>query len=148
MDWNSCVALKNTNQWGKQDFNMLDRIDWTLEHVISWVQIYPVHAYCLEYKRVRAVEWSGVSVVRQVWIQVQVQQHKIPKESGQLTTWIYWIVRLFHQSIFSSLMASTYSKMTKAGANIESGPEPHRESLGCVGEDYIQWLDVPIVRTR
>ena len=31
---------------------------------------------------------------------------------GQLTIWIYWMTRLFHQWIFSSLMAQGFSKMT------------------------------------
>ncbi len=39
----------------------------------------------------------------------------VPKEWGQLTTWIYWMTRLFHQWIFSSLMARAYSKMTMPG---------------------------------
>ncbi len=39
----------------------------------------------------------------------------VPKEWGQLTTRIYWITRLFHQWIFSSLIARAYSKMTMPG---------------------------------
>ena len=34
---------------------------------------------------------------------------------GQLTTWIYWMTRLFHQWIFSALMAQAYTKMTMPG---------------------------------
>ena len=37
------------------------------------------------------------------------------KEWDQLTTWTYWMTRLFHQWIFSSLMARAYSKMTMPG---------------------------------
>ena len=41
------------------------------------------------------------------------QQRYEPKEWGQLTTWIYWMIRLFHQWIFSSLMAWASSKMLR-----------------------------------
>ncbi len=51
-----------------------------------------------------------------IWVaavgQVKVQQRYVPKEWGQLTTWIYWMTRLFHQWIYSSLMARAYSKTT------------------------------------
>ena len=59
-----------------------------------------------------AVLWSGwVATVGQVY----VQQHYVPKEWGQLTNWINRMTRLFHQCIFSSLMARAYSKMTMLG---------------------------------
>lgn len=40
--------------------------------------------------------WAGVAAVAQV----QVQQHYVPKEWVQMTFWIYWMTRLFHQRIF------------------------------------------------
>ncbi len=69
------------------------------------------HDKCLPYKPVRAVLWSGFAAV----CQVKVQQLYVPKEWGQLTTWIYWMTRLFHQWIFSCLMARAYSKTTMPG---------------------------------
>ncbi len=44
-----------------------------------------------------------------------MDDYYVPKEWGQLTTWIYWMTRLFQQWIFSSLMTRTCSKMTMPG---------------------------------
>lgn len=40
--------------------------------------------------------WAGVAAVAQV----QVHKHYVPKEWVQLTIWIYWMKKLFHQRIF------------------------------------------------
>ena len=90
--------------------------------------------------------WSGVG---------QVQQRYVPKEWGQLTTWRYWMTRSLHQWSFSSLMSWTCSKMMMPGfmgshwewvdqgagdglSSTESRPQPHWESLGCSGEDFVR----------
>ena len=75
---------------------------------------------------------------------------------GQLITWIYWMTRLFHQWIFSSLMVRIprWQCQDSLGSNCErviQGPwdiiftyglattdhKPHWESLGCAGEDLM-----------
>lgn len=64
---------------------------------------------------------SGVGAVGHVW----VQQHYAPKVWCQLTTWIYWITRLFHQRIFFSWLHDyipRWQSQDSSCLNCESSP--------------------------
>ena len=90
-------------------------------HVVWWVQIDPVPEWWVHQGKKRG-RWSDApimpSVCTSLWGQcydlglLQLVRSRFSKEWGQLTTWIYWMTRLFHQWIVSSLMARAYSKMT------------------------------------
>ena len=68
-----------------------------------------------------------------------------PKEWGQLTTWIYWMNRLFHQWIFfSSLMAWAYSKMTMPGF---IGAKLWKNGSGSMRDHFHTWIGHHRVQT-
>ena len=82
-------------------------------HVVWWVQIYPVSEYqAASGWAERWMKWFLVPIVQAcgdiVWYLSLIQLARswvsnimCPKKWGQMTTWIYWTTRFFHQWIFA-----------------------------------------------
>lgn len=68
------------------------------DHVLWWVQIYPIPAWWAHQGRKRGA-WTDSSIIPSANC-TSLWGHYVSKVWGQLITWIYWITRLFYQRIF------------------------------------------------